>query len=221
MRLTDVSLWGLEPAACTSVELWAQNTCHRTSARPSPSQRSAFPAKCWQSYQVFDMRILLAMFSAVILGVGTSQADEDWPRFRGPRGDGVSSATNLPLVWSETNNVAWKVRLPGRGRSSPILLGDEICWISDDGIACSADARSGQIHWQERLGGSYLASPVYADGRLYFCNQQGKTTVVRAGKQFEKLAENLVEVLVVATPAIADPAIFLRTDSHLYRIDKR
>lgn len=79
-----------------------------------------------------------------------------------------------------------------------------------------AAARS--THWQERLGGAYLASPLSAEGRLYFFSQDGKTTVVKAGKEFAKLAENALEGPLVATPALTDRTIFLRTDSHLYRI---
>jgi outer membrane protein assembly factor BamB len=68
------------------------------------------------------------------------------------------------------------------------------------------------------VGGHTFASPLYAQGRVYFFAQDGKAMVVRAGRQFEKLAENQLEGTVVATPAIVDGAIYLRTDSHLYRI---
>jgi outer membrane protein assembly factor BamB len=54
---------------------------------------------------------------------------DDWPRFRGPTGDGVSAAAGLPLVWSATQNVAWAASIPGRGYSSPVLLGDRI-WLT-------------------------------------------------------------------------------------------
>ena len=66
----------------------------------------------------------------------------------------------------------------------------------------------------------HLASPLLAEGRVYFFGMSGKTTVIKAGKQFEKLAENQLEGDVVATPAIVDRTIFLRTDTHLYRIGK-
>ena len=104
--------------------------------------------------------------------------------------------------------------------SSPVLSGEEIYWVSDEGIASCGDARTGQIRWQERLGGLHLASPLYAEGRVYFFAQHGRTTVVNAGKRFQKLAENQIEGPLVATPAILDGTIFLRTDSSLYRIGK-
>ncbi len=54
---------------------------------------------------------------------------QDWPQFRGPSGDGVASAKNLPTTWSASNNIAWEVKVPGRGRSSPVILGDRI-WLT-------------------------------------------------------------------------------------------
>lgn len=58
-----------------------------------------------------------------------ASAGSDWPQFRGPTGDGLATATNLPLVWSATQNVTWKTTVPGKGRSSPIVLGDSI-WLT-------------------------------------------------------------------------------------------
>jgi len=62
---------------------------------------------------------------------------------------------------------------------------------------------------------------IRVDGRVYFSGGDGKTTVIRAGRKFEKLAENQLSGRVVASPAIAGHAVFLRTDSHLYRIEKK
>ena len=72
-----------------------------------------------------------------------------------------------------------------------------------------------------RLGGRCLASPIYAAGRLYFFSEVGKTTVLKAGKQFARLAENQLEGSVTATPAILGQAIFLRSDAHLFCIERR
>jgi hypothetical protein len=85
-------------------------------------------------------------------------------------------------------------------------------------MATCADARSGEIRWQERLGGAHLASPLAAAGRLYFFGQDGKTTVIKAAGVFEKLAENRLEGPVIATPAMVEGSVFIRNDTHLYRI---
>jgi outer membrane protein assembly factor BamB len=103
--------------------------------------------------------------------------------------------------------------------SSPILVGRELYFVSDTGIASCLDAIGGDLHWRKRLGGQYRASPSYAAGRLYFIDDEGKATVLSAGKTFEQLAENLLSGPVVASPAFLDRAILLRTDSHLYRIE--
>lgn len=118
-------------------------------------------------------------------------------------------------------HVAWKSLRQIPVMPSPVLVGEEIYWVSDDGMACCVDARTGTMHWQERFGGAHLASPLSAGGRIYFVSQSGKTTVVKPGKQFERLAENTLEGTVVATPAVVGQTLFLRTDAHLYRIEER
>ena len=115
-------------------------------------------------------------------------------------------------------NVVWRITQQVPVMSSPVVSGEEMYWVSDDGMASCADPRTGEIYWQKRAGGRTFASPLYAEGRVYFFAQDGKTTVIRAGRQFEKLAENQLQGPVVATPAIVDGTIYLRTDTHLYRI---
>ncbi len=135
------------------------------------------------------------------------------PQLWAVRVDGAGDVTATHAAWKTTRQVPIM--------SSPLLLGDELYWTSDDGIANCIDARGGEVYWQERMNEQHLASPLLAEGRVYFFGKDGKTTVVKAGKPFEKLAENLLEGGVVATPAIVDRTIFLRTDTHLYRIGKK
>lgn len=115
-------------------------------------------------------------------------------------------------------HTAWKTLRQVPVMSSPVLVGEDLYWISDDGMVSCAEARTGQVHWQERLGGSFLASPLSADGRIYFFRQDGRTTVVRAGRTFQRLAENTLDGTVVATPALGTRSLYLRTDTHLYCI---
>ncbi|MEI7732716.1 MAG: PQQ-binding-like beta-propeller repeat protein [Verrucomicrobiota bacterium] len=118
-----------------------------------------------------------------------------------------------------TNQVAWKTLRQVPVMSSPILVGEEIYWIADDGMATCANARTGDIHWQERLGSGCLASPIAAQGRLYFFMKDAKTIVLKAGKQFERLAENVLEGTLIATPAVSDCGFYLRTDTHVYCLE--
>ena len=66
---------------------------------------------------------------------------------------------------------------------------------------------------------SVVAAYIYGDGRLYFCNQQGKTTVLKPGRSFESLATNTLASGFMASPAVAGKALILRTRTHLYRIE--
>ncbi len=135
------------------------------------------------------------------------------PQLCAVRTDGVGEVTTTHFNWKITRQVPVM--------SSPLLLGSELYWVSDDGMATCASATSGEALWQERLNQQHLASPLLAEGRIYFFGLEGKCTVIKAGKQFEQLAENFIEGTVVATPAMVDRTILLRTDTHLYRIGKR
>jgi outer membrane protein assembly factor BamB len=73
--------------------------------------------------------------------------------------------------------------------------------------------------WTARVGGSYSASPVASDGRVYLFSEEGQATVIEAGRQFKVLAENHLDDGFMASPAIAGRALFLRTRTHLYRIE--
>ena len=114
--------------------------------------------------------------------------------------------------------VAWQKDKAVPTRPSLLLVGDLLFLVSDDSIASCLDAGTGKVHWSERLGGEFTASPVAAGGFLYFPNQGGKTTVVRAGKEYEPVAVNELPAGCMASPAVAGDALFLRTKTHLYCI---
>jgi len=76
------------------------------------------------------------------------------------------------------------------------------------------------ILWQHRLGGNSSASSVFADGRIYFQNEDGVTTVTAPGKEFRQLARNTLDGMTFASIAVAQGSLFIRTDAYLYRIGK-
>src|SRR4051812_36689609 len=95
--------------------------------------------------------VLLLLSLSAVCQFAISQAEEiNWPQFRGPRGDGHSPNTGLPLTWSETENIRWKTPIHGKGWSSPVVWGDQI-WMTtarEDGtqlFAVCVDAASGRI----------------------------------------------------------------------------
>jgi len=117
-------------------------------------------------------------------------------------------------------HVAWKMKRSVSNKPSILLIGDLIFMIGDTGIASCVEAKTGEVVWQERIGGEYSASPVYADGKIWMFSEDGKTTVIKPSRTFEKLAENHLENGFLASPAIAGKAFYLRTRTHLYRIEK-
>jgi hypothetical protein len=117
-------------------------------------------------------------------------------------------------------HVAWKQMRQIPKKPSPLLIGDEIYVVSDIGVVSCLDAATGEAHWQERGDGNYTASPVFAAGRIYLFGEEGLTTVLAPGTTFRKLAENRIEGRIMASPAIVDDALLLRTDTHLYRIQQ-
>ena len=142
----------------------------------------------------------------------------------------ICTGAMVPQLWAirldgqgdvTDTHVAWKAKSGVSLMSSPVLVGDEIYCGSDAGIASCFDARTGKLLWRERLGSGCLASPIAAAGRLYFFSRDAKTTVLKAGKEFSRLEENSLDGFMVATPAVVDRSLFLRTDTHLYRIEDR
>ncbi|MBO0723334.1 MAG: PQQ-binding-like beta-propeller repeat protein [Blastocatellia bacterium] len=118
-------------------------------------------------------------------------------------------------------HVAWKMKRGVSNKPSILLVDDLIYMVSDTGVVSSVEAKTGQLVWQQRIGGEFSASPVYADGKVWFFSEDGKTTVIRPGRKFEQLAENHLNEGFLASPAIAGKAFYLRTRTHLYRIEKK
>jgi outer membrane protein assembly factor BamB len=119
------------------------------------------------------------------------------------------------------SHVAWTMTKGAPHTPSPLLVGDELYVVSDKGIASCLDALTGKAHWQERVPGNYSASPLYCDGKIYFQSEEGETTVVRADKKFKTLATNKMDERTLASYAVADGAIYLRTETQIYRIQNQ
>jgi outer membrane protein assembly factor BamB len=114
-------------------------------------------------------------------------------------------------------HVVWKSRKAVPHTPSVLLVGEELYMVSDSGFASCLNAKTGESYWQKRLNGKYSASPIYADGKVYFESEDGVGTVVKAGKKFVEVKENRLGAPTLASFAVADGALFIRTDKHLYR----
>lgn len=119
-----------------------------------------------------------------------------------------------------TENVLWKQQEMMPVRCAPLLIEDLLFTINEAGILACLDAESGEVVWRRRLGGHYSASPVYADGKIYLSSEDGDYPVVAAARKYTPLATNRLDDGAMATPAIAGKSLFLRTKTHLYRIEK-
>jgi outer membrane protein assembly factor BamB len=118
------------------------------------------------------------------------------------------------------SHVAWKVTRGIGSKPSPVLVDDLLLMVHDNGVALCLEAKTGKEVWSKRLGGAFSASPIVADGRVYFFSQQGAASVVKPGRKFELLATNKLADGFMASPAAADKALYLRTEKALYRIEE-
>jgi outer membrane protein assembly factor BamB len=134
------------------------------------------------------------------------------PELLAVRPDGSGDVTSSHVVWRMTRGIALT--------PSPVVAGDQIYNVSDNGILICLDAKTGKVHYQQRLNGSFSASPLFADGRIYWQSEEGETTVIEPGIQFRNLASNRISEQTLASLAVSGPALFLRSSTHLYRIEK-
>jgi outer membrane protein assembly factor BamB len=117
-------------------------------------------------------------------------------------------------------DILWKVTRNAPNKPSVIIMNGLVFMIDDAGIASCLEAETGKEVWRERIGGNYSASPIYAEGKIYFFSEEGKTTVIAASREFQKLASCEMGDGFMATPAVADNAFILRSRTHLYRVEK-
>jgi outer membrane protein assembly factor BamB len=117
------------------------------------------------------------------------------------------------------SKVVWKLKTHIGKYASPLLVDGLIYTAADESFVTCLEAATGKVVWTERIGGKYAASPVYADGRLYFFSQDGTTTVLKPGRALEVIATNTLADGFMASPAVDGKAFYLRTKTHLYRIE--
>ena len=133
----------------------------------------------------------------------------------GARGD-----ISLPQGTSSSEAIAWSHDRDGTYISSPIVYRDQLYTLNQNGILTSYDANTGALLYRARVGGggAFSASPVAADGKLYLASEDGDVFVVQAGKQYIELAKNPMNEVIMASPAISDGLIIIRTLGHVWGI---
>jgi len=181
----------------TGREIWRveERTSHSAGTRPVVGHGMIFVPTGWSTGEI------LALKPGTAGEVIDANADS-----------APDAKRRLQVVWKTKRNVPKKPSL--------LLMDDLLFGIDDGGVASCLDARTGTEVWRERVGGNYSASPVCAEGRIYFFSEDGRTTVIEAGRKFNVLAENKLDDGFMSSPAIAGEAFFLRTRTHLYRIER-
>jgi len=132
------------------------------------------------------------------------------PTLLAVRANGTGDVTDTHIAWSLARGAPFT--------PSPLLVGDELYVISDLGVLTCVDAKTGTPHWQQRIGGNHSASPIFADGRIYFLSEDGVATVIAPGTTFRKLATSELDGATLASMAVSRGSIFIRSLGHLYRI---
>ena len=117
------------------------------------------------------------------------------------------------IVWEQNKGVPM---IP-----SMIYAGDYLFGITDGGVANCFNAKTGEIVWQERIGGNHSASPVWIDGKIYFLSEEGETTVIEAGAEFKILSRNPLKEKTQASIAVSSQQLFIRTANNLYCIAQK
>lgn len=126
---------------------------------------------------------------------------------------GKGELKETQLVWEQKKNMP---RIPSLLYVKPFLFA-----ITEGGVAACLKAETGELIWQERIGGNFSASPVWAESRIYFVADNGETTVIAAAPEFKVLAKNALGEKVQASPAIANRRLLIRTEGNLFCIAER
>jgi outer membrane protein assembly factor BamB len=119
-------------------------------------------------------------------------------------------------------HVAWDSFKRVPTRSSALLAKGNIFFVNDEGILSCLDPKTGETLWDHRIPGHFSGSPIFADGHLYFASEQGNTYVLEPdAMEFKQVAANQLDEGCMASPAVDGKSLYLRTKTHLYRIEAK
>jgi hypothetical protein len=144
-------------------------------------------------------------------------ADQD--RIYMATGFGRPQILGIQIENGQPSTIKWRYKRGAPTMPSPILVGDALYFVSDNGIFTCLDAATGEERYRERLGGNFCSSPIFADGKIYVGNREGTMFVIAPGPEFKLLAENKLPGAIFATPAAVDHALYVRTDRQLLRLE--
>ncbi len=183
---------------------------------------------------------LICMASQWMVSYAPETGDELWRCYHG-KGFSVvphpvvddevvyfSTGFGKPQLWAVDYNgsgdvtdthVQWTVTKSIPAKPSPLLDKGLIYVMADNGVASCLTATDGEEIWKKRIGGDYSASPLLAGDHIYFASQDGKVTVIEPGRTGNVVAENQLDGQIMASPAVIDDALVIRTNKAMYRIE--
>lgn len=135
---------------------------------------------------------------------------------------GANGDVSLKNDQTSNDSVAWSTTRYGPYMPTPIVYGEYLYTCANNGVVSCFDAKTGKLNYRERLGGQggFTASPVAADGKLYFTSEEGGVRVVRAGPTYEPIAVNPLGDICMATPAISDGLFLVRTQKSVIALGR-
>jgi outer membrane protein assembly factor BamB len=142
----------------------------------------------------------------------------------------VSTSYNNPVMLAlkptgkgdvTKTNTSWSLKQGAPHTPTPILVGDELYMLADNGNLTCVDAKTGTVHWSERVKGAYSSSPIAADGKIYLTNEDGTGYVLEAGKELKEISKNDLKEKTFATFAAVDGALYVRTETQLYKFEQK
>ena len=175
----------------------------------------------WRLADGADVKIPTPLVTAqmLFLGGGSSNMQRSFYAMR----PGASGEVTLPPSANSSEQIAWRNHASPHVLT-PIIYGDALYVCTDNGVLTLYNAKTGEMIDRERLGGrgsSFSASPVAADGRLYFSSEDGEVFVIKAGAEYELLATNSIGEVIMATPAISDGMLIVRGQHHIFAIGEQ
>ena len=136
---------------------------------------------------------------------------------------GGTGDISLPKDKTSSDAIAWSNDREGTYIPSPLYYDGVLYTLGNNGILTAYDGKTGERVYRSRVGGggAYAASPIAADGRLFMATEDGDVFVVRAGRSYQELGKNQMKEVIMATPAISDGSIYIRTLGHVYAIGEK
>jgi outer membrane protein assembly factor BamB len=192
----------------------------------APNGRAQVISEAGDVLQGFDLKTGERLWSSEVIGEGKAPSVVlgDGLAFTSGGWGGKESIKAFRLGGKgdlKESNLVWEQRKGMPKVPSMIYVNRYLFAITDGGVATCMKADTGELVWQQRIGGNFSASPVASEGRIYFVGDNGETTVIKAGPEFEILAKNPLGEKVQASPAISQGQMFIRTERHLFAIGKK